>query len=282
MLLLVTAGLLVAGCGKKDAPAEADDKTAAETVETVDEAVTEAVEETTEAASEAVAEAAPELAPAIETAGEAVAEAIEEATEAAPEPAPAVEAAPVPEPAPAPEPEAAPEPEPAPAPEAAPEAAPEPTPAPEAAPEAAGEKVETPWANAKVGTMVKMKATGSTNTIEIVKADEQTVTIRMTTVIDAAEGMAPMVNERVEQRYTTAAASKAKADAMGQQIGVETLTVAGEQLECTVWEKKMQADDKTITSRMYCCESVPGWLVKMDSDMMGQMQTISEVTEYKP
>jgi hypothetical protein len=38
---------------------------------------------------------------------------------------------------------------------------------------------------------------------------------------------------------------------------------------------------KTATSRSWMCKDVPGWTVRVESDMMGKMQVVQELVEFK-
>ena len=171
---------------------------------------------------------------------------------------------------PVPTPEAEPIPEPVPELEA--------KPAPEPAPTPSESKVKTPWADAKVGTMVKMRQMGGIiSAMEVTKVDEDTVTVRTTMIV---ADMEPTVSEMTVPRYAPAPAAKAGEPTMGKSAGTETITVAGQELQCEVWESRVKMGEKTITTRTYICKEVPGWIVRTDSNVTGEMQAISEVIEF--
>ena len=181
--------------------------------------------------------------------------------------------------------EAAPQSKPATAPASAPseKPAPETQAAPAAVPAAAlvapadAPKVKTAWADAKVGTMIKMKSLGEVEvTMEVVAVNEETVTLKTTTKVGEIE----QANESPMPRYASAGSPLGSAE-MGKKVGTETITVAGEPLECEVWEMETKVGDQTIKNRMYMNKSVPGWTVRVDSDSMGQMQPITELVEYR-
>ena len=193
------------------------------------------------------------------------------------------------EPKPAPEPTAEPAPappEPTTKPAEQPEAKPKPAPKPEAAPQdqpqtkappAAG-KEKSPWADAKVGAMVKMKGMqGMIITQEVVAADAETVTIKMTMEMS---GMDPTVTEQKKPRYVRAGMSP-MGPAMGKEIGTETIQIGDKAIECKIWEMKTTAGEKTTTTRTYFSQEVTGWMVKIESDAMGQMQTMQEIVEFR-
>ena len=146
-------------------------------------------------------------------------------------------------------------------------------------------KIKTGWSDAKVGTMAKFKMQNNmTMTQEVVKVTDDTVTVKMTTVIPAMP--TPMVRNQDFPRYgKTAPVGKAnpdgKADHKGEKLADETLTVGGKSLKCEVWQTVTEAGGKKITSKSYMCKEVPGWIVKSETDMMGKMAPVMELIEFK-
>ena len=69
--------------------------------------------------------------------------------------------------------------------------------------------------------------------------------------------------------------------AMGKEIGTETIQIGDKAIECKVWEMKTTAGEKTTTTRTYFSQEVPGWMVKIESDAMGQMQTMQEIVAFR-
>lgn len=140
------------------------------------------------------------------------------------------------------------------------------------------------WATAKVGTMVKYKMMGGmTSTHEVIKADEATVTIRSTTSMpNMPEGTIPP-QERVEPRYYKADPMTADkpANVKVTKKDNQTLEVAGQKLNCEVYETEMTMEGKTIKSIAYVCRDVPGGMVKTESNAMGEMQVMMELVEFK-
>ena len=198
------------------------------------------------------------------------------------EPAEQIQPAPEPvtPPAETPQPEAEPEPQPEPQPEPKPEPAAElkVEPASEPKPLQPVERAETPWTDAKVGTMVKMKGMGGTiTTMEVIKVDEDTATVKMTV---ATAEMEPIVTEIPMPRYAPADKVTGPSATRGRKAGTETIEVAGAELVCEVWESTSTMGERTVTTRTYNCKEVPGWTVRIENDMTGEMQTISEVIEY--
>ena len=142
------------------------------------------------------------------------------------------------------------------------------------------EKVPTPWSDATVGTMVRMKGMGGvTLTQEVIRVDDATVTLRMSTSTPALAE--PVTTETEMPRYAPPGASSGTPAGAGLKVGTEKLTIAGQELLAEVWENKVTAEGKTITIRTYISKEVPGWVAKVESDAMGEMATIQQVVGYK-
>jgi outer membrane biosynthesis protein TonB len=193
----------------------------------------------------------------------------------APEPAPVPRPAPVPEPAPIPEPA----PEPAPVPEPVPEPEPEPAPVPEPAPAPAGDQL-TPWGKCKEGDWVKMSGMNNmSTTMELVKVGDKTVTVKSTMEMP---GMAMPAQEQEYPKYVaTGGMGETAAKMVVEDLGTETLEIAGKKIECKVTQVKMEMGGKTITSKSWMSDEVPGGMVKSMSDAMGEMQVMQEVVDFK-
>ena len=149
---------------------------------------------------------------------------------------------------------------------------------------AAGDKIETGWSNVKVGSMVKFKMQNNiTMTQEVTKVTDDTVTVKVTTVIPAMP--APMVRSQDYPRYATpnpdAKAPKVDPKHKGKKLPDQTLTVGGKSLKCEVWEMVAEAAGKKTTSRSYMSKEVPGWMVKSESDATGSMVASMELVEFK-
>lgn len=150
--------------------------------------------------------------------------------------------------------------------------------APQEAP-VGGARTQVPW-DAKIGTMVKLKsADGGTNTMEVIKVDGETITMRMT--LEAPGLEEPAVSEVEMQRSVPASWLPGTSDGLGRRVGKETLQVAGKALECEVWQATVDDDGQAVTTRTYINRSVPGWAVRVDSDMQGEMQTVVEVVDFR-
>ena len=133
------------------------------------------------------------------------------------------------------------------------------------------------WADAKVGTMVKSKLRGDmTRTQEVVKADEKTVTLKTTVSVKDVKPS----DVEMPRLFTVDQLQKAM-EAMGRRTGADTLKIAGTVAPCDIYEKDMKFGDRAVKTKTWVCKDVPGWVVRIDSDATGKMETISEVVEFK-
>jgi hypothetical protein len=144
-------------------------------------------------------------------------------------------------------------------------------------------KQKTPYCDAKVGDMVKFKQmAGPTEMImtwTVVKVDDENVHIRMETQM----GDMKMPGQTTAfPRYAEAGEAGALEVAVEtRNLGRETLTIAGRQIDCDVMEMKMEQAGKTITYKRWMCGDVLGGVVKEMSDQTGTMQVAREVIEFK-
>jgi hypothetical protein len=193
----------------------------------------------------------------------------------APKPATKPAPTPTPKPAPTPDPKPAPTPTPKPAPTPAPKPAPTPTPKPAPTP---GGAQKTPWHDAKVGDMAKYKMPNNMiQTTEVTKVDADFAYVKMT--IQAA-GMAMPPQEMRMPRFGKAAAVEGPKPEV-KDLGTETLEAAGQKLQCKVSEVKVTVGGKVVNTKTWICEKVPGGIVKTMSDVMGKMQVVQELIEFK-
>ena len=133
------------------------------------------------------------------------------------------------------------------------------------------------WADANVGTMVKSKLRGDmTRTQEVVKAGEKTVTLKTTVSV---EGVKP-ADVEMPRLFTVDQLRKAM-EATGKRTGADTLQIADTAAPCDVYEKAMKFGDRAVKTRTWVCKDIPGWVVRIDSDATGKMETVSEVVEFK-
>lgn len=143
--------------------------------------------------------------------------------------------------------------------------------------------VKSPWHDAKVGTRLKYRNVGGTFMVyEVVKADPDTVTVKMTPLNAENEPLGEPI-EQVYQRMVKPDSKEAEKHKkyLSNKKGMETVQVAGKSYECDVYETTSTFGGKTIKTRMYMCEDIPGWMVKTESDLSGDMQTQQELIDIK-
>jgi hypothetical protein len=135
-----------------------------------------------------------------------------------------------------------------------------------------------PWADAKVGTTVKVTLAGeAAETLEVVKADANAVTLRTSVSIS---GVKPTEGE-TPRRYTPDELAQ-RLQAWGKRLADETIRVAGKDLKCEVYEKEMSPVGKKVAMKTWLCREVPGWVVRVDNNASGETKTIYLVVEFKP
>ena len=280
MIALLALGLVVAGCGGgeeengereseaangnggKDGPVEEAGDEGEEAMHEAHDAMEEAGDEGEEAmheAHDAMEEAEHEAEEAMHEAHDAMEEAEDEAEEAMHEAHDAME-------------EAGDEME-----EAGEEAMDE---AEEAAAHDAGGDHETPWGKATVGDMVKYEMVGGTMAIWTVKeVGEEEVEIEMVMEVGGRE-MPPQM-QTMPRFVTGDGPGEMPPGAEVKDLGTETVTIDGKEVECKVTETKVKMGDKTVTSKVWTSDDVPGGMVKTMSDAMGEMKVMQKVVAFE-
>ena len=135
-----------------------------------------------------------------------------------------------------------------------------------------------PWSGWQADTMVKYEFAGdSTQTLRFVRADSNSVTIRITSSI---EGVHPTEARRA--RWLTPDQLKRTMGGFGTKTGQGTLKVGDADLLCDIYTKEMTFDRRRVTTKTWLCKEVPGWTVRVDNDATGEMKTIQRVVQYTP
>ncbi|MBI5724124.1 MAG: hypothetical protein HZA50_09220 [Planctomycetes bacterium] len=140
--------------------------------------------------------------------------------------------------------------------------------------------IKGPWADAKVGAVLKFKVASDSGmavmTQEVIKADEQSVTIKKT--VDK-EGEKP--GEKVEKKLYTQDELDKKLSFLGKKADDETIKVMGKDVKCEVYTREVKVGSKTLNMKTYVCREVLNWIVRLDDDSSGKMETKVELTEVK-
>ncbi len=156
-------------------------------------------------------------------------------------------------------------------------------PTPTTAPDPLAGRVKGPWADAKVGDYVKLKSSaGPIMTMKVVQVDDLQVSIEMTTEIPDQPDFKVPPQKMVQQRFLLKRGEEdPAAPGNSKKIGEESITIAGRKLDCEIYEVKTAMRGKTLITRTYICKDVPGWTVRIDNDSSGEMQTVTEVIEFR-
>lgn len=140
--------------------------------------------------------------------------------------------------------------------------------------------IKGPWADAKVGMIVKFKVMigdkESTMTQEVVKADDQSVTIHR--ILGDNKDKA---DEKVEKRFYTQDEINKRLEKLGKKGDDETIKIMGKDLKCEVYTMQMSDNGKTVSMKTYVNREMPGWAVRTDNDKSGKMSVFMELAEVK-
>ena len=187
---------------------------------------------------------------------------------------------------------------PAPTPAAKPDSgtAPVTTPAAKPAAKAAAVVAKHPWGSFKVGSYAKTKSvtkmemagidpteTVMEMTMTLVALDAENATLK--TQMKSADTEMPVTETKVPLKAAGVAVAEQKvAEAKVKELGSgsETIEVAGKKLGCKWVQTEMETDGNKIINKVWQCDDVPGFTVKMVSTMTGVMKstTTSEVVDF--
>ena len=160
-------------------------------------------------------------------------------------------------------------------------ATPEASPAPTPAPATGGQK--TPWSDAKVGDTLVYKMTGGMQqTWQVTKVDDKNATVKITTQMNGMD--VPPTEQTYPRTVATASPTVTPSPAPGAEVkdlGAETVKIDGQDIKCKVIQSSMKVGDKTITSKAWTSDQVPGGMVKSESDAMGAMGVMMELVSFK-
>lgn len=145
--------------------------------------------------------------------------------------------------------------------------------------------VKGEWANAKVGTYLRIETLRPdpfgnvpvTLLMNVTKADEKTVTVKQTGM---EEGKVVREGERVQQRFIPKEQFEKGVKDLGEKERDTTLEISGKEYKCEVYRKDARLEDGTeVTRRTFVCWEIPGWVVRRVSSKSG---TLYEVADYTP
>ncbi|MBS3734422.1 MAG: hypothetical protein KGY99_05795 [Phycisphaerae bacterium] len=142
-----------------------------------------------------------------------------------------------------------------------------------------GERQLTPWGKASVGDMVKYKTMGDMlQTLTVKKIGDETVHIEMVMEVNDREMPAQMMEM---PRYAKPGEDETPEGVEVEELGTETVAIGDEKVTCEVRKMTMTQDGRTITSKTWTSDDVPGATVKTASDAMGEMTVMMQVVAFK-
>ncbi|MDD4892048.1 MAG: hypothetical protein PHU85_19170 [Phycisphaerae bacterium] len=150
----------------------------------------------------------------------------------------------------------------------------------------AGAETKTLWFDAKVGDTLVYKMPNNLGQVwKVTKVDDKTATVQMVTQMNGKD------LSTAEQPFPRVAAAPAVATPTNppattpavetKQLADEVVKVGGQDLTCKVTQSVMKVGEKTITSKAWTCDKVPGGIVKSESDAMGANAVMMELVEFK-
>jgi len=147
-----------------------------------------------------------------------------------------------------------------------------PAPTEKAAAEPAPKRYTSHYGRFKVGDFVKLKGASDTvQTREVTKVDDKLVHVTSTTV---HKGQTLPGSTTPYERYQDVAPTPAGG---GTRVGSETLTIAGKQVPCEVWELKRG----NMVVKTWRSERLLGGVAKVLTDDGSGPKVTSEVVDFK-
>lgn len=141
------------------------------------------------------------------------------------------------------------------------------------------------WANAKVGTRLRIETfrpdpfgnVPVTLFVDVIKADEKTVTVK---TMGMERGKVVREGQGVQQRFIPKEQFEKALKELGEKERDTTIEISGKKYKCEVYRKDARLDDGTdVQWRTYVCWEVPGWVIRRTSSKSG---TLYEVADYTP
>jgi hypothetical protein len=145
--------------------------------------------------------------------------------------------------------------------------------------------VKGEWANAKVGTYLRIETFrpdvfGNVPVklyYNVVKADEKTVTVKSMSI---ESGKETRERQGVQPRFIPKEQFEKGLKDMGEKERDTTIEISGKEYKCEVYKKDSRLEDGTkVEWRTYVCWEIPGWVVRRISSKSG---TLYEVADYTP
>ncbi|MFW6132742.1 MAG: hypothetical protein ACOC8F_02505 [Planctomycetota bacterium] len=141
-----------------------------------------------------------------------------------------------------------------------------------------GERELTSWGKADVGDSVTYEGVGGMRqTMTVKKIGDDKVHVEMV-VETGGTSMPPQVMK--VPRWVTPGDVASAGQPEIEDLGTETLEVDGKEVPCRVRKMTTTVDGKTVTTKTWTSDAVPGGTVKTMSDAMGEMQVMQKVVAF--
>lgn len=135
------------------------------------------------------------------------------------------------------------------------------------------------WTDAKPGWMAKYRMPNDQIMIQEVEEVRDKALLMRTRIL---QGGNEITNTLMWMpRYAKKGEEETPDNVEIKQLDDETVTVAGNSLECEVHQTKLTMPDKVITSIGWINKDVPGWTVRTKTDATGDMALSMELIEYR-
>ncbi len=145
----------------------------------------------------------------------------------------------------------------------------------------------TEWASAREGDVLTYRlGDGATMIYEVKRVDDDYAYVDVRRAGD--EGAADRGAERRMPRTVTSAdtlrsrlAPSTKGEVQQESLGTETVTLSGRSYSCRVTRATLDLGDRTLTTRTWECDDVPGGVVKRTVETNGETRVQQELIAFE-
>lgn len=137
------------------------------------------------------------------------------------------------------------------------------------------------WSDAKVGWMVRHKMQGGMEMVQEVKDldDKRLLMLNKTYMNGSLLSASLMWSARYMKKYE---GEVVKTDCTSEELGDETLTIAGKSVKCKVTRGTCTINGEKTITKSWMSDDVPGTMVKVESEGAGQAKgVVMELVDFK-